>query len=140
MPLSLSGEAATQMARLYLVLLTMAATAIGMLIRDSASILENVIMLYLLVDRSGGTLWLAVSMITSFVSFLCFNWFSLSPYYSLTVNSYNDVVTLGLLLVTGFFASLQTSNLQAQSRFFRRKGTQYGSALTMSQNGECTSA
>lgn len=115
------------------VLLTGLVTAGGMAIRTSFNS-ENVIMLYLLAviilaARYG---W-AVSMATSFVSFLCFNFFFVQPYYSLTVNSYNDVMTLGLLLVVGFFASLQTSNLQAQSRFFRRKERNTAALYSMSQ-------
>ncbi len=114
-------------------LLTALITAGGMLIRQSFNS-ENVIMLYLLVmivlaERYG---W-AVSMVTSFLSFLCFNLFFVQPYYSLTVNSYNDVVTLLLLLGIGFFASLQTSNLQAQSRFFRRKERNTAALYSMSQ-------
>ena len=117
----------------YGLLLTALATGSGMLIRGSFNS-ENVIMLYLLVvivlaARYG---W-AVSMLTSIVSFLCFNWFFVEPYYSLTVNSYNDVVTLGLLLITGFFASLQTSNLQAQTSFFRRKERNTAALYAMSQ-------
>ena len=113
--------------------LTGLTTACGMLIRSSFNS-ENVIMLYLiaviiLAARYG---W-AVSMATSFLSFLCFNLFFVQPYYSLTVNSYNDVVTLLLLLATGFFASLQTSNLQAQSRFFRRKERNTAALYSMSQ-------
>lgn len=115
------------------ILLTALITTGGMLIRDSFNS-ENVIMLYLLAvivlaERYG---W-AVSATTSFLSFLCFNLFFVQPYYSLTVNSYNDVVTLLLLLVVGFFASLQTSNLQAQSRFFRRKERNTAALYAMSQ-------
>ena len=115
------------------ILLTAVITAGGMLIRDSFNS-ENVIMLYLLAviilaERYG---W-AVSATTSFLSFLCFNLFFVQPYYSLTVNSYNDVVTLVLLLAVGFFASLQTSNLQAQSRFFRRKERNTSALYAMSQ-------
>jgi two-component system sensor histidine kinase KdpD len=115
------------------VLLTALITVGGMIIRESFNS-ENVIMLYLLVviilaERFG---W-AVSMVTSFLSFICFNLFFVQPYYSLTVNSYNDVVTLLLLLTTGFFASLQTSNLQAQSRFFRRKERNTSALYAMSQ-------
>lgn len=114
-------------------LLTAAATTLGMMIRESFNP-ENVIMLYLLAviilaARYG---W-AVSATSSVLSFLCFNFFFVEPYYSLTVDSYNDVVTLGLLLVTGFFASLQTSDLQAQSRFFRRKERNTAALYTMTQ-------
>ena len=114
-------------------LLTLLATTCGMVIRESFNS-ENVIMLYLLAviilaARYG---W-AVSMVTSFLSFICFNLFFVQPYYSLTVNSYNDVVTLFLLLGVGFFASLQTSNLQAQSRFFRRKEHNTSALYSMSQ-------
>ncbi len=114
-------------------LLTVFATGFGMMIRESFNP-ENVIMLYLLAviilaARYG---W-AVSMATSFLSFICFNLFFVQPYYSLTVNSYNDVVTLVLLLVVGFFASLQTSTLQAQSRFFRRKERNTAALYSMSQ-------
>jgi len=114
-------------------LLTAIITAAGTAIRESFNS-ENVIMLYLLVviilaERYG---W-AVSMVTSFLSFLCFNLFFVQPYYSLTVNSYNDVVTLVLLLGMGFFASLQTSNLQAQSRFFRRKERNTAALYSMLQ-------
>lgn len=115
------------------ILLTALITTGGMVIRESFNS-ENVIMLYLLAviilaERYG---W-AVSAMTSFVSFLCFNLFFVQPYYSLTVNSYNDVVTLVLLLAVGFFASLQTSNLQAQSRFFRRKERNTSALYAMSQ-------
>ncbi|MES2985274.1 MAG: sensor histidine kinase KdpD [Pseudomonadota bacterium] len=118
---------------LFGILLTALITAGGMMIRESFNG-ENVIMLYLLIiiilaERYG---W-AVSMVTSFLAFICFNLFFVQPYYSLTVNSYNDVVTLVLLLGTGFFASLQTSNLQAQSRFFRRKERNTSALYAMSQ-------
>lgn len=114
-------------------LLTALITACGMLIRDSFNS-ENVIVLYLLAviilaERYG---W-AVSATASFLSFICFNLFFVPPYYSLTVNSYNDGVTLLLLLVVGFFASMQTSNLQAQSRFFRRKERNTSALYAMSQ-------
>ena len=109
------------------------ATGLGLMIRSSFNS-ENVIMLYLLAiiilaARYG---W-AVSMLTSIIAFLCFIWFFVEPYYSLTVNSYNDVVTLVLLLATGFFASLQTSNLQAQTGFFRRKERNTAALYAMSQ-------
>ena len=118
---------------LFGILLTALVTAGGMVIRQSFNS-ENVIMLYLLIviilaERYG---W-AVSMVTSFLSFICFNLFFIQPYYSLTVNSYNDVVTLALLLLTGFFASLQTSNLQAQTSFFRRKERNTSALYAMSQ-------
>jgi two-component system sensor histidine kinase KdpD len=115
------------------IFLTAFATASGLLIRSSFNS-ENVIMLYLLAvivlaARYG---W-AVATATSFLSFLCFNFFFIEPYYSLTVNSYNDVVTLVLLLAVGFFASLQTSNLQAQTRFFRRKERNTSALYAMSR-------
>lgn len=115
------------------ILFTAAATVAGMLIRASFNP-ENVIMLYLLAviilaARYG---W-AVSVVSSIASFFCFNYFFVAPYYSLSVDSYNDVVTLGLLLATGFFASLQTSNLQAQSRFFRRKERNTAALYAMSR-------
>ncbi len=115
------------------ILLTALTTALGMLIRQSFNS-ENVILLYLLaVIMLAARFGWAVSTATSMLSFICFNFFFVQPYYSLTVNSYNDVVTLGLLLVTGFFASLQTSNLQAQSRFFRRKERNTAELYAMSQ-------
>ncbi len=114
-------------------LLAALATGCGLLIRQSFNP-ENVVMLYLLAiivlaARYG---W-AVSMATSFLAFICFNFFFVQPYYSLTVNSYNDVVTLALLLGVGFFASLQTSSLQAQTRFFRRKERNTSALYSMSQ-------
>lgn len=113
--------------------MTVVATAVGVPFRDSFNA-ENVIMLYLLsiiilAARYG---W-AVSIFASVLSFLGFNMFFIEPYYSLTVNSVNDVWTLMLLLATGFFASLQTSNLQAQSNFFHRKERNTASLYGMSQ-------
>lgn len=113
--------------------LTAIATGIGVPFRGHFND-ENVIMLYLLsiiilAARYG---W-AVSLIASIFSFLGFNMFFVEPYYSLTVNSMNDVWTLLLLLATGFFASLQTSTLQAQSNFFHRKERNTSSLYGMSQ-------
>lgn len=117
----------------YGLLLTGLATSLGLLIRSTFNS-ENVILLYLLaVILLAARYGWAVSMLTSVLSFLCFNWFFVEPYYSLTVDSYNDVVTLFLLLATGFFASLQTSNLQAQTRFFRRKERNTAALYAMSQ-------
>lgn len=115
------------------VLLTGVATAIGLPFR-SAIHAENLVMLYLisiiiLATRFG---W-AVSFSAAVLSFLSYNFFFTQPYYSLDVTSFNDILTLVLLLVTGFFAGIQTSTLRAQSSFFRRKERNTSTLYAMSQ-------
>ncbi len=108
-------------------------TAIGLPFRDTSNP-ENAVVLYLLgVVILAGNFGLATSLTASFLAFLAYNFFFTEPFYSFAVYQPGDLVTLGLLLATGFFASLQTSKLQAQSRYFRAKERNTAALYAMSQ-------
>ena len=115
------------------VVVTAAVTALGMPLRGLLPA-ENMVMLYLLgiiilATRYG---W-AISFTTAILSFLSYNFFFTQPYYSLQVANFQDILTLALLLITGFFAGLQTSTLKAQGQFFRRKERDTSALYAMSQ-------
>jgi len=109
-----------------------AVTLLGLPLRDTISH-DSVVILYLvavliLASRFG---W-AVSSFASILGVLSFNFFFTQPYYSFNVYESRDIVTLFMLLVASITVGSQTSKLQAQSRFFRRKERNTSALYSMS--------
>jgi two-component system sensor histidine kinase KdpD len=110
------------------VLCVVAATAIGLPFREYFKP-ENLVMFYLagvavVAVRHG---W-AASMLGAILSVLAYNFFFTQPYYSFSVYSFNDILTLVILMLTSILIGSQTSRLHQQSRFYQSK-ERHSSAL-----------
>ncbi len=83
---------------------------------------ETVLMIYLagvvIVATSSER---SVAVLTAVLSVLCYNFFFIHPYYNLRAYHVRDIVTLGVLLLTGLVISTLTSRLRQQHLFTRQR-------------------
>ncbi len=83
---------------------------------------ETVLMIYL-----AGVVIIAtssepgISIFSALISVICYNFFFIYPYYSMGTYHLRDLVTLGVLLLTGLVISTQTSRLRQQHLFTRQR-------------------
>jgi two-component system sensor histidine kinase KdpD len=83
---------------------------------------ETVLMIYL-----AGVVIVATSsergsaVLAALLSVICYNFFFISPYYSLGTYHLRDIITLCVLLLTGLVISTQTSRLQQQNIYTRQR-------------------
>ncbi|HRZ87004.1 MAG TPA: sensor histidine kinase KdpD [bacterium] len=95
----------------------------------------NLIMPYLL-----GTAWIAsrygrrMSIITSFLSVLCFDFFFVPPYYRLTVANVEYVFTFVVMLVVGFTIAHLTGQLKRQTLAMRLREDRTQALYALSRN------
>ncbi|HTY44427.1 MAG TPA: sensor histidine kinase KdpD [Patescibacteria group bacterium] len=84
--------------------------------------LVNLIMIYLL-----GVTWIAyrygrrMSMIASFLSVLCFDFFFVPPYFTFAVADVEYVLTFIIMLIVGFAISHLTGQLRRQANLMRSR-------------------
>jgi two-component system sensor histidine kinase KdpD len=105
----------------FALVVSVSATILALPLRDYLNP-QNAVMLYLLgVVITAARYGRRASILTSILSFICYNFFFTQPYYTFAVNDYKDFPTLLLLLVTGVIAGAQTSRLQQERNFFRQK-------------------
>ena len=136
-PPPLSSKEKTSTARswkgyLIAIAVTALATALGLPFRDyinnDTEVIFYLIDVLLLASRYG---W-AVSSLASILGVLSFNYFFTEPYYSFNIYESGDIVTFFMLLIASIIVGSQTSRLQAQSRFFRRKERNTSTLYSMS--------
>lgn len=73
------------------------------------------------------------SLITSFLSAVCFNFFFLPPYYNLHIVEEKEIVTFIGLLLTGAIIGTQTSRLRLQAIGARKREKNTSSLFAMSR-------
>ncbi len=111
---------------------TAIATLIGLPLRDhlnnDVAVILYLIGVLLVASRFG---W-AASSLASVLGVLAFNLFFTQPYHSFNIYESGDIITFFTLLIASVIVGSQTSRLQMQSKFFRRKERNTSALYSMS--------
>ncbi|MGD9592175.1 MAG: DUF4118 domain-containing protein [Candidatus Berkiella sp.] len=63
----------------------------------------------------------SVALLTAVLCVMSYNFFFIEPYYNLSTYHLSDLITLGILLLTGLIISTQTSRLRQQHLYTRQR-------------------
>lgn len=109
------------MSYIYTLIIITVCTLIGLPMKEWLEP-ENVVMIYL-----AGVVMVAVSsersaaILAALFSVISYNWFFTNPYNNLRTYHIHDLVTLGVLLLTGLLISSQTSQLRLQNLLLKQR-------------------
>ncbi len=112
-----STTTATWSSFLYAILVIILCTVFGLPAKEWLEP-ETVLMIYLagvvIVSISSER---GIAVLTALLAVICYNFFFIHPYYNLSTYHLRDIVTLGVLLLTGVVISTLTSRLRQQHIF-----------------------
>lgn len=95
---------------------------------------SNLVMLYLISVVSIALRYGRMpSLVATFFSAVCFNFFFIPPYNSFKIADEKDIITFCVLLLTGIIISSQTSRLRLQAISARRREKNTSSLFAMSR-------
>lgn len=114
-------------------LITLVVTSLMLLVRPYIEV-SNLLMLYLISVVGIALRYGRVpSLVATFLSAICFNFFFIDPYYSFKIAEEEHIITFCVLLLTGIIIGSQTARLRLQAINARKREKNTSSLFAMSR-------